>query len=59
LEDLKKKKPPYEKPILEPLLVVGQGQTPACIAGSFVDGTCSPNGAFATTGCSNGSSPKA
>jgi len=55
---LKKKPPRYEKPVLEFLRVVGQGQlSPACINGSAVDGSCSPNGAFAGTTCDTGSSP--
>jgi hypothetical protein len=55
---MKKEKPRYEKPMLETLSAVGQGQTtPACVLGSFVDGSCSPQGAFATNTCSTGSMP--
>ena len=53
---MKKKDPPYEKPVLEPLLIVGQGIVPACIDGSAVDGSCSPNGAFPSISCQQGSS---
>jgi hypothetical protein len=54
---MKKDKPRYEKPMLETLDDVGQGQTPACVTGSFVDGSCSPQGAFATHSCNTGSMP--
>ncbi len=57
---LKKKKPPYEKPVLEPLLIVGEGQSPTCADGSAVfGGSCSPAGGFATVCGTTGSSPSA
>ena len=53
---LTKKNPAYEKPVLEPLLIVAEGIVPACINGSFVDGSCRSTGAAATISCDTGSS---
>jgi hypothetical protein len=57
LKNAKVKKPPYEKPLLEPLLVVAQGVTPVCSNGSFVfEGACNPAGG-AASGCETGTLP--